>query len=98
MVDGRLEQHGGRRVRVGRGEHERELEGQRCVRGFGRACDGRRPREQVRRRVGERGYARCGVEHELHELVLEASIARVELSLDSQSRVEDGDAYRLVTL
>lgn len=47
VVDGSLEEDGGRRVRVVVGESKGELHSQSFIRRLCRACDGRRPGEKV---------------------------------------------------
>lgn len=73
VVDGRLEQHRGRRVWVCRGEGEGELERQACVGRFGGPADGCGPGEEV---VGVREGADAGRgrHHEGHELGLETVV------------------------
>lgn len=72
VVDGRLEEHGRRRIGIVAGERERELQFQAVVGSVGRPGDGRRPREKVAICVREGGDPRGGREHQLHEFGLKA--------------------------
>ena len=76
VVDGGLEEDGRRGVGIVVGEGEGELQVQALVRCLGRASDGRCPGEQVAVGVGESGDAGRGLDHELHQLGLQAICMR----------------------
>lgn len=70
VVDGRLEEHRGRRVGIVGGELEAELQAETRVRCVVGPLDGGHPQEQVAVRRGKGGHAGRGRGHELHELGL----------------------------
>lgn len=72
VVDGRLEEHGRRRIGVVARESKRQLEFQPVVRRIGRSGDCRRPREKVAVCIREGGDTGGRREHQLHELGLKA--------------------------
>ena len=76
VVNRSFEQHSRRRVGIRGWEHERELERQRRVRGLSGSGNRGCPCQQVRWRVGERGYPWRGVDHELHQFILETGVSR----------------------
>lgn len=108
VVDGGLEEDGGRRVRVVVGECEGELQRQALIGRLCRAGDGRRPGEKVAVGVGEGRDTGRGRHHELHELGLQpipskrdksALLSKFpEVFIDEGSHQPLGDALRVIAL
>ena len=89
VVDGRPEEHGGRRIRVVGGEVEAELEGEAGVGRLVGAVDGSPPREQVAVGGGKRGYTRRRRGHELHKLRLQPASCQCQSTMRSMRAARD---------